>query len=67
LEQLVAEIVSQYVLRLLLREKVNQEEIRVVTYFWVAHKAIYLTSIYDKSEQENFIGQELDELLNDIF
>jgi mRNA-degrading endonuclease RelE of RelBE toxin-antitoxin system len=40
--------------------------IRIITYFWAAHKAIYLISIYDKSEQENFIDQELNELLNYI-
>jgi mRNA-degrading endonuclease RelE of RelBE toxin-antitoxin system len=40
--------------------------IRIITHFWAAHKSIYLISIYDKSEQENFIDQELDELLDYI-
>lgn len=40
--------------------------IRILTYFLSAHKTIYLISIYDKSEQDNFIDQQLDELLNYI-
>lgn len=40
--------------------------IRIIIYFWAAHKTIYLISIYDKAEQENFIDQELDELLYHI-
>jgi mRNA-degrading endonuclease RelE of RelBE toxin-antitoxin system len=40
--------------------------IRIITYFLVADKTIYLISIYDKSKQENFIEQELDELLHDV-
>jgi hypothetical protein len=38
--------------------------IRVITHFWVAYNTVYLLSIYDKSEQENLIDQELNEILS---
>lgn len=40
--------------------------IRIITHFWTSHSTIYLISIYDKSEQETFIDQELDEVLSYI-
>lgn len=39
---------------------------RVITNFMVADTAVYLLSIYDKSEQGNLINKELDELLKYI-
>jgi hypothetical protein len=38
--------------------------IRVITHFWVAYNTVYLLSIYDKSEQETLIDQELNEILS---
>jgi hypothetical protein len=40
--------------------------VRIITHFWAIQSTIYLISIYDKSEQETFISQKLDELLNCI-
>ena len=39
---------------------------RVITNFVVTDAAVYLLSIYDKSEKENLSGKELDELLKSI-
>lgn len=39
---------------------------RVITNYVVAHDAVYLLSIYDKSEKENLSDKELDELLQFI-
>ena len=38
----------------------------VITNFVVTDAAVYLLSIYDKSEKENLSGNELDELLKSI-
>jgi mRNA-degrading endonuclease RelE of RelBE toxin-antitoxin system len=39
---------------------------RVITYLKVSHTAVYLLSIYDKSDQENIPDKELKELLKEI-
>jgi len=39
---------------------------RVVTHLKVSHTAVYLLSIYDKSDQENISDKELKELLKEI-
>jgi len=39
---------------------------RVITHVVVAHKLVYLLSIYDKSEMESISGKELLELLQFI-
>ena len=39
---------------------------RVITNFVVTDAAVYLLSIYDKSEEENLTDRELDELLKSI-
>lgn len=39
---------------------------RVITHLKVTHSAIYLLSIYDKSEHENIPDKELKELLKHI-
>lgn len=39
---------------------------RVITYFILTEKTVYLLSIYDKSEQENLTDKELGELLKFI-
>ena len=39
---------------------------RVITYFQITDKAVYLLSIFDKSEQENIPNKELNELLKEI-
>lgn len=39
---------------------------RVITNFVVRDKIVYLLAIYDKSEKENLIGKELDELLKSV-
>ena len=36
---------------------------RVITNFVIADEAVYLLSIYDKSDKENLTDKELDELL----
>ena len=39
---------------------------RVITNFVVTDAAVYLLTIYDKSEEENLTDRELDELLKSI-
>ncbi len=39
---------------------------RIITHLKIANKAVYLLSIYDKSEQENISDKELEELLREI-
>jgi mRNA-degrading endonuclease RelE of RelBE toxin-antitoxin system len=39
---------------------------RVITHLKVYHTAVYLLSIYDKSDQENIPDKELKELLKEI-
>ena len=39
---------------------------RVVTHLKVSYTAVYLLSIYDKSDQENISDKELKELLKEI-
>ncbi len=39
---------------------------RVITHFMVAEDAVYLLTIYDKSEKENITDKELKELLEYI-
>jgi len=39
---------------------------RVITNIVVTKSAVYLLSIYDKSDKENLTDKELDELLKDI-
>lgn len=39
---------------------------RVITHLKVSHSAVYLLSIYDKSDQENISDKELKELLKEI-
>lgn len=39
---------------------------RIITNFVIADTTIYLLSIYDKSEKENFSDKELEELLRSI-
>ena len=36
---------------------------RVITYFLVSHKSVYLLSIYDKSDKANISDAELESLL----
>jgi len=38
----------------------------VITHLKVSHIAVYLLSIYDKSDQENISDKELKELLKEI-
>lgn len=39
---------------------------RVITYVQIIHQAVYLLSIYDKSDQENISDKELTDLLREI-
>lgn len=39
---------------------------RVITYFLVADKLIYMVSIYDKSDQESISEKELKDLINKL-
>lgn len=39
---------------------------RVITYFVISEKNVYLLSIYDKSEKENLTSRELQDLLKSI-
>jgi hypothetical protein len=39
---------------------------RVITNIAITQSAVYLLSIYDKSDKENLTDKELDELLKDI-
>lgn len=39
---------------------------RVITNFMVSGSAVYLLTIYDKSEKDNITNKELEELLKDI-
>lgn len=40
---------------------------RVITNFLIAHKTVYLLSIYDKSNKDTLTTKELEELLRDYF
>lgn len=52
-------------IRLAIKSKVKGKSggARVITNFVVANDAVYLLSIYDKSDKENLSDKELDELL----
>jgi len=39
---------------------------RVITYFRIMHKTVYLLTIFDKSEQEDIPNKDLRELLKFI-
>ncbi|MFT3948272.1 MAG: type II toxin-antitoxin system RelE/ParE family toxin [Agriterribacter sp.] len=39
---------------------------RVITNFVIAEKTVFLLSIYDKSEKDNLIDKELEELLKHV-
>lgn len=39
---------------------------RLITNFVIADEAVYLLSIYDKSDKENLTDKELDELLEEV-
>ncbi|MCC5939162.1 MAG: type II toxin-antitoxin system RelE/ParE family toxin [Lunatimonas sp.] len=56
---------SCYKIRLAIKSKGKGKSggARVITNFVVANDAVYLLSIYDKSDQENISDKELDELL----
>ena len=45
------------------KRKGKSGEARIITNFVVKDNIVYLLSIYDKSEQENFTDKELQELL----
>lgn len=56
---------SCYKIRLAIKSKGKGKSggARVITNFVVANDAVYLLSIYDKSDKENLSDKELDELL----
>ena len=56
---------SCYKIRLAIKSKGKGKSggARVITHFLVANDAVYLLSIYDKSDKENLSDKELDELL----
>ena len=54
---------SCYKIRLAIKSKGKSGGARVITNFVVANDAVYLLSIYDKSDKENLSDKELDELL----
>ena len=39
---------------------------RLITYVWVVENSVFLIDIYDKSEQENIIPQELQNLIKNL-
>ena len=56
---------SCYKIRLAIKSKGKGKSggARVITNFVLASDAVYLLSIYDKSDQENLLSKELDDLL----
>lgn len=59
---------SCYKIRLRIRSKGKGKSggARVITYFYVIEKTVFLLTIYDKSEKQDLSDEELLELLKDI-
>jgi mRNA-degrading endonuclease RelE of RelBE toxin-antitoxin system len=59
---------SCYKIRLAIKSKGKGKSggARIITNFVVTQKAIYLLTIYDKSQKDNLTNRELKELLSDV-